>query len=125
MSWALLDIPHFAWVGELSKDAHEKTRIYTYRHVALYFWVALFYVIPLSPFFPTTEFTSQTLQWSAAVMGLFLLPLIHSIFMGGHIGVSSTLISPVMLSDLVSLVLYHGYPYLTFVFVRLFVAASS
>ena len=74
LGFTLIEIPHLAWGGALASDLKGRTRIFTFRHVAVYSGTFLFYVAPLMPFFDGTEITPETLKWSAVVMGSFLVP---------------------------------------------------
>ena len=74
LGFTLIEIPHLAWGGALASDLKGRTRIFTFRHVAVYFGTFLFYIVPLAPFFDGTEITPETLKWSAVAMGGFLAP---------------------------------------------------
>ena len=70
-------VPHLAWGGEISRGTHEKTQIYTLRTVASYLGIVVFYSIPLLPLWETSEITPDTLEFSAVVFGLLMLPLLY------------------------------------------------
>ena len=72
-SYTLFDIPHNAWASELAPTSTAKSTIYSFRSVAVYIGSALFYVIPLLPFFETRDITPQTLQVSIMTSGFFML----------------------------------------------------
>ena len=77
LGYTLFEIPHLAWGGEISHGTHEKTQTYTLRTVAGYSGLALFYSVPLLPIWETTDITPETLEFSAIVAGLLLLPLLY------------------------------------------------
>jgi Na+/melibiose symporter-like transporter len=77
LGFTLFEIPHMAWGSALAKDSREKNSIYGVRSFFLILGALLFYSVPLLPWFETTEFTPQTLMWSAIVAGIFMLPLLY------------------------------------------------
>jgi len=54
----------------------DKTKFYSYRIVASYFGLALFYCIPLLPIFPTDEITPETLNVTFTVAACLTLPFL-------------------------------------------------
>ena len=76
-SWTLFEIPHMAWAGELALTSADKTQIYSFRNVAGYLGVLLFYSIPLLPFFETNEITPRTLQFSTVTAGILMIPFLY------------------------------------------------
>lgn len=72
LGWTLFDIPHQSWGSEISYGANAKTTIFSYRGVAGYFGLIIFYTIPLLPFFDTSAITPQTLRL-AFITAMFLL----------------------------------------------------
>lgn len=78
LGWTVFEIPHLAWASELAGTSQEKTKIYSVRNIAGYLGLALFYAVPLLPFFESSEITPETLKWSAIVAGLVMLPLLYS-----------------------------------------------
>lgn len=77
LGFTLFQIPHLAWGGEISHGTQEKTQTYTLRTVAAYIGIALFYSIPLLPIWENSEITPETLEFSAIVAGLLMLPLLY------------------------------------------------
>lgn len=73
----LFEIPHLSWAGELATESHEKTKIFSFRTAAGYLGLVLFYMIPLSPFFETSDITPETLRWSAISAGVLLCPTLY------------------------------------------------
>ena len=74
LGWTISEIPYRAWMAEISQDYNQRTRIATWRTFALYLGMLSFYGVPYLPFFATTEFTPETLRFTAIVAGI-LLPL--------------------------------------------------
>jgi len=77
LGFTLFQIPHLAWGGEISHGTHEKTQTYTLRTIAGYMGVGMFYSIPLLPIWETSEINPDTLEFSAIVSGLLMLPLLY------------------------------------------------
>ena len=77
LSWTAFQIPHLTWGGELTRDATEKSKIYSFRAGAVYMGLLLFYAVPLLPVFDNTDITPETLKWSAIGTALFLPPLLY------------------------------------------------
>ena len=71
--WAIAEVPYAAWMAEISTDYDERTRLATWRGVAMYGGAIAFAAIPYLPFFPTTEFTSASLRWTA-ILAVVSLP---------------------------------------------------
>ena len=72
LGWTISEIPYRAWMAEISQDYNQRTRIATWRTFALYMGMLSFYGIPYLPFFETTEFTPETLRFTAIVAGIAL-----------------------------------------------------
>ena len=47
LAWTLFEVPHISWGSELAVSANEKTKVYSFRSVAGYSGVVLFYSIPM------------------------------------------------------------------------------
>ena len=76
-AWTLLEIPHLAWGAELATNAKTKNKLFSFRASSTWVGILFFYLIPLLPFFPSDEFTPQTLQWTAICAGLLMLPALY------------------------------------------------
>jgi len=72
--WAIAEVPYAAWMAEISSDYDDRTRLSTWRGVAMYGGAIAFAVIPYLPIFPTTEFTPASLRWTA-ILAAVALPL--------------------------------------------------
>ncbi|MDB4036263.1 MFS transporter [Pseudomonadales bacterium] len=68
LGWTLVEIPHAAWLKELSNDYAERTRISGFRAAAQYLGQLLFIASPLLPFFVTTEMTPEVTAFSSWVV---------------------------------------------------------
>lgn len=75
-SWTLFEMPHLAWASELAQTSEDKTLIYSFRNMAGYTGLLLFYTIPLLPIFETRSITPETLKVSVIVAGSLLLFLL-------------------------------------------------
>ncbi|MDB9953767.1 MFS transporter [Porticoccaceae bacterium] len=73
-SLTLFTIPYFAWINEFTADSKEKTLVFSMNSIATQSGGALFYLIPLLPFFTSTEITPQILQVTVIVSAMLLLP---------------------------------------------------
>ncbi len=73
----LFEVPHLAWGGEISHEASAKNQTYILRATANYSGQALFYSLPLLFLWQSTEITPQTLQFSAILSGVLMLPLLY------------------------------------------------
>lgn len=73
LAYTLFDIPHNAWASELAYTAADKSKIYSFRGTAIFIGSALFYLIPLLPFFETRDITPATLQVSIIVASVLML----------------------------------------------------
>jgi Na+/melibiose symporter-like transporter len=74
LAYTLFAIPHLAWINEFTVDTKEKTLVFSVNAVVGQAGGALFYLMPLLPFFATTEITPQILQISV-ITGAVLLVL--------------------------------------------------
>lgn len=74
LSWTLMGIPHLAWGGEISSDNKGRSQRFSYRAVAVKLAMLLFFIIPLLPFFSSTEVTPETLRFCVYVSWL-VMPL--------------------------------------------------
>ena len=70
--WAIAEVPYAAWMAEITSDYDDRTRLATWRGVAMYGGAMAFAAIPYLPIFPTAEFTPASLQWTAIVAAVAL-----------------------------------------------------
>ncbi len=76
--WATAEVPYAAWMAEITTDYDERTRLATWRGVAMYGGAMAFAAIPYLPIFPTSEFTPASLRWTA-ILAAVALPLFSTI----------------------------------------------
>ena len=72
LGWTISEIPYRAWMAEISSNYHERTRLAVWRTFARYLGFIAFYGIPFLPVFATTEFTPETLRWTAWLAAIAL-----------------------------------------------------
>jgi Na+/melibiose symporter-like transporter len=61
----------------LTRDPHARNRLFSVRGSMIYIGAITFYVLPLLPIFETTEFTTQTLKYTAALSAVLMLPALY------------------------------------------------
>ena len=74
LALTLFSIPYLAWINEFTVDSKEKTLVFSLNAIVGQAGGALFYLIPLLPFFTTTEITPQILQVTVIIGALLLVP---------------------------------------------------
>lgn len=74
IGWSMTEVPYSAWMAELTDDYSERTRLASWRAVGRYLGLIAFFGLPLAlePVLGTTEFTPETLRWSAALAAIAL-----------------------------------------------------
>ena len=77
LTQTLLEIAHLAWGSKLTSSAQDNNSVYGLRAVLGLLGVLPFYAIPLLPWFESTEFTPQVLQWSAVIGGSLMLVMLY------------------------------------------------
>lgn len=77
-AWATSEIPYRAWIAEITLDYHERTRLSAWKAGLTYTGAMAFYAIPFLPVFTTTEFTAETLRWTAFIAAI-ALPLLAGV----------------------------------------------
>lgn len=74
IGWTMVEIPHGAWLSELSGNYSERSKIAGVRTTAIYLGHVVFWLGPFLPMFATTEITPEvTAFMSYLVIGLILL----------------------------------------------------
>ena len=73
LGWALVEVPHAAWMPESTRQYDERTRLATWRAVCAYLGVTTFMALPYLPFLPSATFTAESLRWTA-IVALIALP---------------------------------------------------
>jgi len=72
--WTVADIPHQAWMADLSHDYDDRTRIVTFRSLAERAGSWGFWFLPLLPIFASNEMTPEVVQFLGWLLFL-LIPL--------------------------------------------------
>lgn len=86
---SLFDIAHSSWPREIYSDPRGREGLYTYRTIAHYLGLSLFYCLPLTPFFDVSDITPDTLIFLSQISAMLYVPLACYIFFGGsRIGTS-------------------------------------
>lgn len=73
LGFTFFDIPHITWGGELASNASDKAIVYSYRSIAGYLGILLFYTVPMLPIFKTANITPATLQVSVISAGVLMV----------------------------------------------------
>jgi glycoside/pentoside/hexuronide:cation symporter, GPH family len=73
--WTLVEIPHTAWLSELTDDYDERTKISSYRSAAAFIGGILFKASALLPLFATTEMTPEVTAFVSWIIIFSLIPL--------------------------------------------------
>ena len=74
LSFTIFAIPQLAWINEFTTDTKEKTLVFSVNAIVGMAGSAMFYAIPLLPFFVSTEITPQILKVTVIVGAAFLIP---------------------------------------------------
>ena len=74
LALTLFAIPYTAWINEFTVDTKEKTLVFSMNAIVAMLGGAIFFAIPLLPFFPSTEITPQILQITVIIGAILLLP---------------------------------------------------
>lgn len=75
LGWSLLEVPHSAWLADLTDDYDERSRLAGWRASAGLVGGMLFFCVPLLPIFATTEITGETTRFISWMAIGLLLPL--------------------------------------------------
>ena len=62
LALTIFAVPYLSWINEFTVDSKEKTLVFSMNAIVAQAGGALFYLIPLLPFFVSTEITPQTMQ---------------------------------------------------------------
>ena len=74
LALTLFAIPYMAWANEFTETSEDKTLVFSMAGIVGSVGGAMFYVLPLLPFFVTTEITPQILKASVLLGALILVP---------------------------------------------------
>lgn len=78
LAWTAFYIPHLAWAHEFTAKPQEKSLVFSAYVIASQVGAGLFFLLPVLPFFDSTEVTPQTLKASLFVGSLLLLPGLYA-----------------------------------------------
>ena len=70
LGWTLVEIPHTAWLNDITHRYHDRAKVASYRAGASYIGQLVFVTAPLWPIFATTEITPEV---TAAVSWLIII----------------------------------------------------
>nr|WP_047168054.1 MFS transporter [Sphingomonas sp. Y57] len=77
LAWTLMDVPHIAWGGELSRHHEVRARIYSFRGMAIYVGIVAFAALPFLTETSSGQFSPavmrQTIMVGAVAMAVALL----------------------------------------------------
>jgi len=93
LGWTMVEIPHGAWLSELTTDYSERSRISGFRTTAIYLGYVLFWSGPFLPIFATTEITPEVTRFlSWLVVALIFVSVTWAVVRvpQGHVGVART-----------------------------------
>ena len=78
LGWTLVEIPHAAWLSELTQDYDQRSRVSAFRLGGRYLGYALFFSLPFLPIFSTTEMTPEVTAVASwfVILGLPLTVII-------------------------------------------------
>ena len=80
LGWSLLEVPHSAWLADLTDDYDERSRLSGWRASAMIGGTLVFFAIPLLPIFSTTAVNGDTLPVIAGTaIALLLLTTVFSV----------------------------------------------
>lgn len=75
LGWTFIEIPHSAWLSELTRNYDEKTRIASFRTAAGFIGDVILKGSPLLPIFATTEMTPEVTAFVSWFVIALLAPL--------------------------------------------------
>lgn len=68
VGWTMVEIPHGAWLSELSSDYGERAHLSGFRTTAIYLGYVVFWLGPFLPMFTTTEITPEVTAFLSYVV---------------------------------------------------------
>jgi len=80
LAFTLYMIPYTAWAHEFTDTSKDKTRVFSAINIASQVGWALFYVLPLLPFFISTDISPEVLKVTAFVGAALFLPSLYLAF---------------------------------------------
>lgn len=80
IGWTMVEVPHGAWLSELTGDYDERSHLSGFRTAGIYLGYFLFWCGPFLPFFATTEITPDvTSTLSYVVIALIIITVIMAV----------------------------------------------
>jgi GPH family glycoside/pentoside/hexuronide:cation symporter len=80
VGWTLAEIPHTAWINEISPEYDERSRLAAYRATAGFVGMLLFQLCVFMPWFPTTTITPAVTAFASwVVIGLMPVTVIWAL----------------------------------------------
>ena len=76
IAYTCFEIPHISWPCDITNQSNDRAKLYSYRVVAGYGGVVLFYLVPLLPIFPTKDITPETLRFTFTVAAILSIPFL-------------------------------------------------
>jgi Na+/melibiose symporter-like transporter len=74
LAYTIFGVPYLAWINEFTVNSKEKTLVFSINAIVGQAGGALFYLIPLLPFFSSTEITPQILKVTVIIGVVLLIP---------------------------------------------------
>ena len=74
LGWTMIEVPHNAWSAEITANYNRRTTVFFAKTMFAAVGALAFALVPLLPFFDTTEFTFETMRVTALIfLGLGIL----------------------------------------------------
>lgn len=73
IGWTMVEIPHGAWLSEMSSDYGERSHISGFRTTAIYLGYVIFWLGPFLPIFATTEITPEVTTFLSYVVIVLII----------------------------------------------------
>jgi Na+/melibiose symporter-like transporter len=94
IGWTMVEIPHGAWLSELSSDYEERSYISGVRTTAIYMGYVLFWLGPFLPMFKGTEITPEVTGFLANVVIVLIVVTVFWAVIGAPQGKADKYESP-------------------------------
>ena len=94
IGWTMVEIPHGAWLSELSSDYSERSYISGARTTAIYLGHVLFWLGPFLPMFEGTEITPEVTGFLASVITVLIVVTVAWAVLGAPQGQAARYESP-------------------------------
>lgn len=76
--WTMIEVPHNAWAAEITENYNRRTTVFFTKTIFAAVGALAFALVPLLPFFQTTEFTFETMRATAVIFVLLGLVCVTS-----------------------------------------------